>query len=93
MVDLLGNIGNCFLYRLDYLRLANFAVLVGSHSDWRHNEHCYSQEEPVPEGATVEYPCERMLLGNLVSINKTALDDYLTLQIHEVQVFGYKSGT
>ena len=80
----------------DHKRLANFTVLVGEISDWRLNHHCYSQLPPVPQGATVEYPCEKLRLGHLVSINKTASDEdgtiYRMLMLHEVQVFGYKSG-
>ena len=85
-----------FLSPSDYKRLANFTVLVGGNADWRYNKHCYSQLPPVPEGATVEYPCETMRLGHLVSINKTASAElgssFRMLLLHEVQVFGYKSG-
>ena len=83
------------LVSTDYRRLANFTVLVGENSNWRLNDHCYSQLPPVPKGATVEYPCEKLRLGHLVSINKTASADdglFRMLMIHEVQVFGYISG-
>ena len=80
----------------DYKRLANFTVLVGEMSDWPLNHHCYSQLSPVPMGATVEYPCEKLRLGHLVSINKTAsaAEDvsFRMLMLHEVQVYGYTSG-
>ena len=77
-------------------RLANFIILVGANSDWRLNQHCYSQLPPVPQGATVEYHCEKLSFGHIVSINKTSSDDvaktYWILMLHEVQVHGYKSG-
>ena len=78
----------------DYTRLENFAILVGSNSDWRLNQHCYSQLPPVPQAQTVEYPCEKTRFGHLVSINKTAKGPWYNhmLSLDEVEVFGYKSG-
>ena len=84
------------LFLLDFKRLANFTVLVGGNSDWHHNYHCFSRLPPVPKGATVEYPCENLRFGHLVTINKTASvggsKTYWMLMLHEVEVFGYKSG-
>ena len=83
-------------YLSDYLRLSNFLVLMGTNDDWRENDFCYYQLPPVPQGATVEYHCERLVLGHLVSINKTRIPEwpkqFRMLMLHEVQVFGYRAG-
>ena len=51
---------------------------------------------PVPV-ATVEYVCEMLLIGHLVSINKTATAGWghynKMLPLDEVPMLGYKAGT
>ena len=72
----------------------NFMVRVGKYLDWPNNDFCLYKHAPVPKGKTVEYPCEKLLLGHVVSINKTGKEtvseEYKMLMLHEVQVFGFK---
>ena len=73
-----------------YLRLENFTIIVGGNSDWRLNQCCYSQlDDAGPEGAIVEFSCNKLILGRLISINKTASVgrpvDFCMLMLHEVQ--------
>ena len=74
----------------------NFMVRVGKDLDWPNNDFCLYQYAPVPKGATKEYHCEKLLLGHVVSINKTRMEllpeDFMLLMLHEVQVFGFKPG-
>ena len=68
--------------------------MAGAHADWRANQHCHTQLTPVPRNATVDYPCDQMLQGQVVSINQTsspgAYMDFLV--IRELKVFGYEPG-
>ena len=68
--------------------------MVGAYLDWRTNQHCHTQLSPVPKGSTVDYRCDQMLKGHVVSINKTsppgAYMDFL--DIRELEVFGFEPG-
>ena len=68
--------------------------MVGAHLDWRANQRCHTQLPPVPRDATVDYPCDQILQGQVVSINKTSSDaaDMKFLVIRELKVFGYEPG-
>ena len=68
--------------------------MVGAHSDWRANQRCHNQLPPLPRGATVDYPCDQMLQGQVVSINKASSEgaNIKFLVIRELKVFGYEPG-
>ena len=75
-------------------RLSNFTIMAGAHLDWKANQRCHTQLPPVPRDATVVYPCDQILQGQVVSINKTSSPGrYMNyLVIRELKVFGYESG-
>ena len=70
--------------------------MMGTSDDWTENEFCFYQFKPVPMGATVEYPCAKLLFGHFASVNKSMIPqlpkEYRMLMLHEVQIFGYKAG-
>ena len=65
-----------------------------AHLDWRANQRCHTQLPPVPRDATVDYPVDQLLQGQVVSINKTSSDgaDMKILVILELKEFGYDPG-
>ena len=73
--------------------LTSFIVLVGRNSSW---QILLLSAAACATGAFVEYPCETLRLGHLVSINKTTSAEldrtFRMLLLREVQVFGYKRG-
>ena len=68
--------------------------MVGAYLDCRTNQHCHTQLTPVPKGSTVDYLCDQMAHGQVVSINKTSPPGaYMDFSdIRELEVFGFEPG-
>ena len=69
----------------------DFEIRVGDdEDDLGNNPVCYKQFDPMATG-TQCFPCSQaLLLGDWVSINKTANSGYWNLKLREVRVFGSK---
>ena len=69
----------------------DFEIRVGGdEDDLGNNQICYKQFHPMATG-TQRFPCSQaLLLGDCVSINKTANSGHSNLKLREVRVFGSK---
>ena len=69
----------------------DFEIRVGEDDDdLGNNPICYKQFDPMATG-TERFTClQELLLGDWVSINKTANSGYWNLKLREVRVFGSK---
>ena len=87
MINIQYNCNSCFILAL---RLRKFYIRAGLSDDIMQNAVCYHQEEAVPGGSTVNFPCSGHLLSRVVSVDKveTVDDGEYYLELVEVEVYG-----